>query len=622
MTTLTPTPLTISLNGSDNVGKTTQLAWLARGLPEAHHVGTIDRWHERWSEVGGPGFSSWWFEQSSTEEHTRLVIASHGSRRQGSSGLALEDRGLPMLMATCAATSSIKDGLEPLDALERVTSIAAAGGFNPDERRDVHILMCRRDDPRQEAEAAIARERGSVSDIYKAYQQALAAVISAQVERGAYDVVLRVGDAPILDVQRQLRIRLAEADVPVEILPESAIDRLWILGGMSESGKSTVGELLRDEHGVTRLKIGYLLEQAALRAGEADPYAWPAAAQATHLTEEVLRFAEANHARTISLESAHSLEQTQHLKATWGDRCQVVYLDAPMQTRAARTDESTTALMERDAIKSSRGADGIRTIADAVIDNSGQLSRLKLGLPCLTKSSSSTRTTDQPWAPVQDEEWLGVATNRLADDATALVLATGSTGKSHWIDGWSDVDLLVVRDKLSRTWLKDVTADLAREGYKVGLSAFTTAEVSARCVPARVIAALRTATDGTGILHRRMGYAMPEPALDELDRAGRADLGLILMNTRRLLAAPVPDVRALYKHLLLIARVLVQAEGVEPSTPDVIDAFSARHNDPAWNPPTIGAIVDSPHDPAVVAQLIDAVDHILQHVDILGRNIP
>lgn len=617
MTTLTP--FTVSLNGPDNVGKTTQLAWLAQGLRGSHHVGTIDRWHARWSEVGGPGFSSWWFERSSTEEHTRLVIASHQRRRQASKGLALEDRGLPMLLATCAATSSVKDDLEPLDALDRVASIAGCH-LNPDERREVHVLMRRRDDPIQEAEASISRERGPVSDVYRAYQQALSTVIATQVEDGAYDLVLRVGDDPILDVQRQLRRRLAETGVLVESLPESPIERLWILGGMSESGKSTVGELLRDEHGVTRLKIGYLLEQAALRAGETDPYAWPPTMQATHLTEEVLRFAAATRARSISLESAHGLDQTRHLKAMWGETCQIVYVDAPIRRRAERTDESTAEMLARDAIKASRGADRIRAIADVRIENSGPLSGLKLRLAGLATDPAASRSTPAPWTPAKDGEWLKSGTDCLIDDLTTLVLATGSTGKSHWIAGWSDIDLLVVRDKISPTWLRETTTALARDGFKVGLSVFTTSDVAARRVPARVIGALRNAADGTGILYRRTGYVVPAPSLEELDRAGRADLGLILMNTRRLLAASAPDVRALYKHLLLLTRVLLQADGLEPSTPDVLDAFSARHTNPAWNPPAIDSIVESPHDPAVVAQLIAAVDHILQHIDILGRH--
>jgi hypothetical protein len=43
--------LSVSLNGVDNVGKTTQLAWLHRGMPDAHLVGTVDAWDSRWREV-------------------------------------------------------------------------------------------------------------------------------------------------------------------------------------------------------------------------------------------------------------------------------------------------------------------------------------------------------------------------------------------------------------------------------------------------------------------------------------------------------------------------------------------------------------------------------------------
>ena len=53
-------PLSASLNGVDNVGKTTQLAWLHRGLPGAHLVGTIDAWDARWREVAAGDFAHWW----------------------------------------------------------------------------------------------------------------------------------------------------------------------------------------------------------------------------------------------------------------------------------------------------------------------------------------------------------------------------------------------------------------------------------------------------------------------------------------------------------------------------------------------------------------------------------
>jgi hypothetical protein len=257
------------------------------------------------------------------------MLGSHLARRAASGPLALEDRGLPMLHATCAATAVLKDGLSPAKALRLVDHLAAdLPAAVP--RREVHLLLRRSADPAREAAEALRREAKPVNERYASYQRALAEILSAQVERGEYHAVLDLGDAPILDAQRRLRDRLADLGIQVQPLPDDVLERLWVLGGMSESGKSTVGELLRDEHGVTRLKIGYLLEVAAMRAGTADPYEhWSEREQAERLAEEILRLAETTKARTISVESAHRFEATAHLKRVWGDRCQVVYVDTP-----------------------------------------------------------------------------------------------------------------------------------------------------------------------------------------------------------------------------------------------------------------------------------------------------
>jgi adenylylsulfate kinase-like enzyme len=619
-----PEAVAVSLNGVDNVGKTTQLRWLSRGMPGADPVGSIDRWDHRWKELAAGDFAAWWFETSSTAEHVGLMMRSHVARRRGSSAIALEDRGLPMLRAACAATAMVKEGLSVEQALAVVDGLVA-GLPAADDRREVHLLLLRCATPEAEAAAALARER-KPTRLYRAYQLALAEVVHLQAVQGAYDAVLTVGDLPIVHVQQQLRAQLDEAGIAAKALPAAVPGRVWVLGGMSESGKSTLGELLRDEHGVTRMKIGYLLGVAAARAGVTDLYqVWSSEEQAERLTEELLALVEASKARAVSLESAHDVAATRHLRRVLGQRCQVVYVDTDPVVRARRATETADSLSARDAVKTGRGADRIIDIADHVVDNNGTPYALRTATARLVSAVDvQMAVTPEPVERLGScEVWLRAATVQLVDESVALVLATGSTGTDRWRTGWSDLDLLVIGDQVSASWLRDrAGAVQPPTGIKLGLSVLTTGDVAALRVPTRVVVALRRAADGTGVLYRRADYAMPVPSMLDVQRTDRAELGLVLMTTRRLLTAGEKDLdlRQVYKHLALVAKIVLRGDGHEVDGHEqALSLFTRLHPVAAPGPPEPDELISGRHDPALRRRLVDAADRFLRYVDRLDN---
>ncbi|MFD7529365.1 hypothetical protein ACFV8E_17480 [Streptomyces sp. NPDC059849] len=200
---MTQAPDFVSLNGPDNVGKTTHLVRLAERWDGFQPLGAVHEHDpEPWARVAAGDYARWWFETSTTVELTEMLLAGHAkraaAREAGRTGLL--DRGLPMLLAVATATCVVKDGLTVGEAFKTVTDIAGSRATAP----ETSILLLPSLDTELSYAITSAREGRPWTGIYPAYQKTLHAVLLHQADHGSYTAVVDCEDRSLNDVHANL----------------------------------------------------------------------------------------------------------------------------------------------------------------------------------------------------------------------------------------------------------------------------------------------------------------------------------------------------------------------------------------------------------------------------------
>lgn len=206
--------------------------------------------------------------------------------------------------------------------------------------------------------------------------------------------VAHVPDSP-LSAARELELMEHVFKEGTTMNQECFKDKMvFALTGMSECGKSTVGQYL-DSKGIRRLKIVRLFERAKERIAPGstenfrdfvarneaeDPYAiWDV------FIDELYREMEALGTNMASIESLYGGGFGPYLKQCLAEHFCIVYVDIPVEVRLQRQmireglsdiEAAKTILCPRDEIKAKSGIPALKEIAGEIIDNSGTLDDL------------------------------------------------------------------------------------------------------------------------------------------------------------------------------------------------------------------------------------------------------
>ncbi|MFB6503932.1 DUF4254 domain-containing protein [Streptomyces sp. NPDC002466] len=390
-----------------------------------------------------------------------------------------------------------------------------------------------------------------------------------------------------LPVPARFKLYGRDDAAPAEIKPSRHLRRVLAFGGLSECGKSTSAEFVQRTCGAQRLKIGFLLRQAAHREGLADPYALSARRQAELLLGELNRFADAHVGmRLFTIESVHDDASIAELKQLMGDTLQIVYLDASFAVRVERSGTTAQAVAAKDEIKMSRGAHQVAALADHMIDNTGSIASLRARLLRIAAPPAATALRVATPYGLGLSAAVASATADFTDAVRAygpgvrLAALTGSPGEGSWIAGWSDLDLLVIAEHEATGRVHE-----ALEQYRTALGStaslgptlVTPGELTARRLTPRLAFVLHQLQQGSPVLHTAPGLELPTIGRDELAFAAVRELPQVILTMRRLRADADPaTLRQLYKHLVLACRLLLREHNRWESGPDQILAAASR----------------------------------------------
>jgi dephospho-CoA kinase len=170
------------------------------------------------------------------------------------------------------------------------------------------------------------------------------------------------------------------------------IKRVFAIGGLSESGKSSVGRYLNSK-GISRLKIVDFFKEIMKREGpEANFDQWQARTienRQEWLWKEFIKSLklkmQTESMKYCALESLYRPGLARALRRAFGEKLIIIYVDTPQEIRLQRQmirqnlkniDEAKKYLLPRDENKIKWGALKIKGVADVVIDNSGTMNDL------------------------------------------------------------------------------------------------------------------------------------------------------------------------------------------------------------------------------------------------------
>lgn len=175
-------------------------------------------------------------------------------------------------------------------------------------------------------------------------------------------------------------------------------------------------------------------------------------------------------------------------------------------------------------------------------------------------------------------------------DRMMVFMLTSSCGLEKYIPGWSDIDILIVVDKLDFVSLRELHDAQSKYSVKIALALLSQYEFSKKMFDDKTNVVFYQVSEGllapNFIKEGSVATEFPKVSLEEIQEDDKCMMPMYLHKLRRALYAPSDDKRAILKTLYIVLKMCLRSEGhriIAKSYPEAFDMFASEFNEQKFN---------------------------------------
>ncbi len=258
---------------------------------------------------------------------------------------------------------------------------------------------------------------------------------------------------------------------------------IYGISGLSESGKSSMGQYLNSKYGIWNLKLKYFASNLKDKGIiEKKNFFFSLA-----FIEEIVGFVQAHYYKNaISIESLWNTELIDQIKYLFANKFKIVYILAEEKIRIDRNTGDNKELIAKDNFKKSKKVDELQKKCDVIVHNNGSFRNFYRQIDYMVNMNSYRNpTTVKPVSELNIHESLKTIIINIQEslfnkfkNEIMLFSVVGSCALEVPILGWSDIDIMIITKDSIKEIMKFLNLEVQKYNIHIGVNCFSMEQIT------------------------------------------------------------------------------------------------------------------------------------------------